>query len=186
MSISTQRATLDDLRKVNEKAELIGGRVVTFMSTGRRPSKIASRIFMSLFQYSELKKIGEAYNDNLGYTIPELPSGRESFSPAASYYVGPFPPDEMDFIQGPPTFAVEVRSKNDYGNAAEDEMAAKRTDCFQAGTEVVWDVDPIAETVTVYRATQPNQPTIYRRGDIAEANPAVPGWSITCDDIFAI
>ncbi len=53
----------------------------------------------------------------------------------------------MRFIEGPPTFAVEVRSENAYTPAAEIEIAAKRADYFAAGTLVVWDVDPIAETI---------------------------------------
>jgi hypothetical protein len=35
--IVQRRATLDDLAKVDGKAELIGGTVVGFMPTGRRP-----------------------------------------------------------------------------------------------------------------------------------------------------
>jgi Uma2 family endonuclease len=91
----------------------------------------------------------------------------------------------MRFIEGPPTLAVEVRSENDYGDAAEDALTAKRADYFAAGTLVVWDVDPQAETVTVYRATAPTQPVVYRRGNTAEAEPAVPGWRMKVDDIFA-
>ena len=89
----------------------------------------------------------------------------------------------MSFIEGPPTFAVEVRSENDYG-AAEAEMAAKRDDYFQAGTVVVWDVDPIAETIACYRQGVA-QPVIFRRGDVANARPAVPGWQMPVDEVFA-
>jgi Uma2 family endonuclease len=184
-TVTPPRATIDDLYKVEGKAELIGGRIVEFMPTGRRPSRVASNIFMSLFAFSRRTGRGEAFNDNLGYAVPELPSGRESFSPDASYYAGPLPADEMRFIEGPPTFAVEVRSENDYTQGAEQDMAAKRTDYFAAGTIVVWDVDPIAETVTVYRAADPTSPTPYRRGDMAEADPAVPGWVMAVDDVFA-
>ena len=50
---------------------------------------------------------------------------------------------------------------------------------------VVWDVDLLSENVVrVYRATDPETPTIYRRGEIAEAEPAVPGWTIAVDDLF--
>ena len=55
----------------------------------------------------------------------------------------------MRFIEGAPTFAVEVRSENDYGPAAEVALAEKREDYFAAGTTVVWDVDPVAGTVAV-------------------------------------
>ena len=56
-------------------------------------------------------------------------------------------------------------------------MAAKRADYFAAGTLVVWDVDLLADAVVrIYRADTPDQPTAYRRGDMADAEPAVPGW----------
>lgn len=179
-----QRATLDDLMRTEGKAELIGGRIVHLMATGRRPNRIASRIFRSLDDHAQSRGAGEAYTDNMGFAVPELPSGRESFSPDASYYAGPFSANEMKFIDAPPTFAVEVRSENDY-DAAEAEMAGKRADYFAAGTLVVWDVDPIADTIACYRATDPTTPIHFTRGQTADAEPAVPGWRISVGDVFA-
>lgn len=37
----------------------------------------------------------------------------------------------------------------------------------------------------VYRASNPDYPTIYRRGEVAEAAPTVPGWTVSVDDLFA-
>jgi Uma2 family endonuclease len=155
------------------------------MTTGRKPNRVAGRIFRSLDDYATAKGVGEAYTDNMGFAVPMLPSGREAFSPDASYYVGPFPADDMRFIQGPPTFGVEVRSESDYGDAAEANLAAKRLDYFLAGTLVVWDVDPVNDVIDCYRATAPGQPTRFQRGDIADAEPAVPGWRIAVDAVFA-
>jgi Uma2 family endonuclease len=183
--LSTARATLEDLYSEEGKAELIGGRIIRLMASGHLPAIVAEEIFISLRMFARAAKRGVAHADGIGYTVPELPSGRESFSPDTSYYEGPLPANPMRFIEGPPTLAVEVRSENDYGDAAEDAMAAKRADYFAAGTQVVWDVDPRAETVTVYRAPSPTQAVIYRRGDTAEAQPAVPGWQMKVDDIFA-
>ncbi len=91
----------------------------------------------------------------------------------------------MKFLTGAPIFAVEVRSENDYGPQAEQEMAEKRRDYFAAGTLVVWDVDLLSDDVVrVYRTTDPTNPTIYRRGEIAEAEPAVPGWRMPVDELF--
>ena len=140
-TVSPQRATVDDLLRTEGKAELIGGRIVRYMATGRKPNRVAGRIFRRLDDYAEQVGQGEAYTDSMGFTVQELPSGRESFSPDASYYRGSFPANPMRFIAGPPTFAVEVRSENDYGPAAEREMAATRADYFAAGTLVVWDVE---------------------------------------------
>ena len=41
-------ATLDDLARVEGKAELIGGRIIPIMPTGRRPNLVAGRIYRSL------------------------------------------------------------------------------------------------------------------------------------------
>jgi Uma2 family endonuclease len=179
------KATVDDLYAEKGKAELIGGRIVPLMPTGRKPNRVAARIFKSLDDYAEAMGHGEAYTDNMGFTVPELSSGRESFSPDASFYSGRFLVDEMRFITGPPTLAVEVRSKSDYGELAEAEMAAKRGDYFEAGSLVVWDVDPIGGYVTVFRATAPEQPQKFARGQTADAEPAVPGWRMPVDRIFS-
>ena len=178
-------ATLADLARVEGKAELIAGRIVYFMPTGFRPSRVASRIFRSLDDHAGATGRGVACTDNLGYAVPKLPSGRESFSPDASYYDGPLPADDMDFVQGSPTFAVEVRSKADYGKAAEAAMAAKRADYFQAGTLVVWDVDPRARRILSYPAATPGQPVTFHEGQTADAEPAVAGWRMGVGDIFA-
>jgi Uma2 family endonuclease len=46
-------------------------------------------------------------------------------------------------------------------------------------------VDVLREhVVRVYRASDPVAPTIYRRGEQAEAEPALPGWSKPVDDLF--
>jgi Uma2 family endonuclease len=115
--------------------------------------------------------------------VVDLPN-RKSFSPDAAFYTGPR--SGMRFFEGAPVFAVEVRSEGDYGRKAEADIAAKRADYFAAGTLVVWDVDLLsAEVVRVYRADDPNTATVYRRGEHAEAEPAVPGWSMLVDDLFA-
>lgn len=183
-SASTTRATIADLYRTEGRAELVGGRIIPKMPSGELPTVIAGNIFISLHAYARASRRGKAYADNLGYTVPELASGRESFSPDASYYDGPLPANRMRFIEGPPTLAVEVRSENDYGPAAEAALAAKRTDYFEAGTVVVWDVDPLAKTVRVYRASGAANPTVFQGGQLAEAEPAVPGWTMAVDEIF--
>jgi Uma2 family endonuclease len=89
----------------------------------------------------------------------------------------------MRFVEGAPTFVVEVRSENDYTPSAEVEIVDKRTDYFEAGTSVVWDVDSLAETITCHRNGDPI-PVVFHRGEVAEAEPAVPGWRIAVDEVF--
>jgi Uma2 family endonuclease len=179
------RATLDDLYRVEGKAELVAGRIVHLPLSGDLPSEVAGEILIRLHAYAKVVGQGKAKGEGIGYAVPELPSGRESFSPDVSYHIGPRPTNRMRFIEGAPIFAVEVRSENDYGPAEEQKMADKRIDYFAAGTLVVWDVDPLAECVHVYRSTQPTHAVTYHRGGVAEAEPAVPGWRLAVDELFA-
>jgi Uma2 family endonuclease len=185
-TVQLTRATIDDLYKEKGKAELIGGRIVRFMAHGRAPSKVSFRIAQSLDSHVTQTGRGEAHPDGLGYAIPELPSGRESFEPDASYYDGVLPLNAMRFIEGSPNFAAEVRSEGDYTPSKEVEMRDKRADYFAAGTLVVWDVDPLAKTVAVYRNGDALQPAaVFGLGDTADAEPAVPGWRVVVDALFA-
>src|SRR5260370_30983860 len=107
-TIRQARATLDDLYRTPENAELIGGRIVRFMATGYRPNRVAGRIYRSLDDYADTARRGVACTDNIGFAIPELPSGRESVAPGASYYNRPLPANLMRFIQVPPHFAAYI------------------------------------------------------------------------------
>ena len=176
------RATIQDLHRVRGKAELVNGEIVHMSPTGDDPGYAGDEIHASLRAYARRRKRGRAYSDNKAFRV-HLPH-RDSFSPDAAYHLGPR--TGMEFLEGAPVFAAEVRSKGDYGPAAERAMAEKRADYFAAGTLVVWDVDLLShDVVRVYRSTSPETPTVYRRGDTAEAEPAVPGWTMPVDDLFA-
>jgi len=178
-------ATLDDLYLVEGKAELIAGRIVTFMPSGHAPSHAAFEIAVALREFGQTSGTGKAFADGIGYALKKpLLNGRQSFCPDASFYTGPPPKNRMRFIEGVPMLAVEVRSEGDYGETAEARLAAKRADYFEAGTQVVWDVDPLARTVAVYRSTSHDQPAVYFPGQTAEAEPALPGWKLPVDEIF--
>jgi Uma2 family endonuclease len=184
----TPPATLDDLAQVHGRAELINGRIVHLMPSGVLHARVSRRVLRALDDRAAASGAGEAFGDNLAYAfrppLPPLPSGRRSLSPDASYYNGPLPANLSKFIDGPPTFAVEVRSEGDYGPAKDSEYEDKRKDYFFAGTQVVWDVDPLAETITAYKLSDPTTPVVFRRGDTADAEPALPGWRLKVADIF--
>jgi Uma2 family endonuclease len=175
------KATIEDLYRVPGKAEIVDGEIVLMSPTGAAPNYAGSEIFVSLREHCRKTKVGFAINNNAAFKV-ELPN-RQSFSPDVAFHLGEW--TGMKFFEGAPAFAVEVRSEGDYGPTAEANMARKRADYFAAGTLVVWDVDLLSiDVVKVYRASESGKPTIYRRGGIAEAEPAVAGWSIRVDDLF--
>ncbi|MCI0440648.1 MAG: Uma2 family endonuclease [Chloroflexi bacterium] len=177
-----RKATVEDLYRVPEhgKAELVKGELRLMAPTGGLPGYAAAEILASVRGYARRAGRGYALGDNVGFLV-DLPH-RKSFSPDAAYYTGEL---QMRFLEGAPAFAIEVRSEGDYGQQAEREMAGKRADYFAAGTLVVWDVDLLSDVVVrVYRASRPQEPTVYRRGEMAEAEPALPGWTMLVDDLF--
>ena len=176
-------ATIEDLYRVpeNGKAEIVDGELVLVPPTGDMPSRAGFEIAVSLRRMKG-KTPGRAYPDNAGFLV-DLPN-RRSFSPAAAWYTGPS--TGMKFLEGAPIFAAEVRSEDDYGRSAERAMAQKRADYFAAGTLVVWDVDLLSpDVIKSYISEDPETPRIFRRGDIADAEPAVPGWRIPVDELFS-
>ena len=173
--LTKTRATVEDLYHVpeNGKAELINGELVHFMPTGYDPGMAGFRITSSLDRHREEHGGGVAVPDNIGFLV-NLPN-RKSFSPDSAWFVGPT--SGMKFLNGAPAFAVEVRSENDYGPAAEIAIEDKIADYFAAGTQIVWDVDlQSEEIIKAYYSNRPEAPTVFRRDEIANAEPAVPGW----------
>jgi Uma2 family endonuclease len=174
-------ATIEDLLETEGKAELVRGEIKLMPPAGDEPSSASNAVASSLRVYMLSHSGGRAYGDGAGFLV-NLPE-RRSFSPDAAWYTGPR--SGMRFLPEAPAFAAEIRSENDYGPAAEDEIAAKRADYFAAGTLVVWDVDLRSDdVVSVYRADAPLVPKIYRRGEVAEAEPAVPGWRMKVEELF--
>ncbi len=183
MSTRTE-ATIEDLYHVHEdgKAEIVDGELVLMSPTGDLPGSASLEIVVSLREYARRTKLGRAYGDNVGFIV-SLPN-RGSFSPDAAFYIGPRAGGK--FLDGAPIFAVEVRSEGDYGRKAEDKIASKRADYFAAGTLVVWDVDVLKnQVVKCYRADDPANPRLFRRAEVADAEPALPGWTMPVDDLFA-
>jgi hypothetical protein len=64
MSFHTLAAqTVDDLYRVDGKAELIAGRIVRLITTGRVPNRVAFRIARSLDDHATATGRGEAHTD---------------------------------------------------------------------------------------------------------------------------
>jgi Uma2 family endonuclease len=173
-------ATVEDLRITKLKAEIVGGRLVVIGPAGDLPGSAAGSIAVSLHLHARKFGGGRAFGSRVAYLV-DLP-GRQAICPDAAWHAGQ-PGDS--FPRGAPAFAVEVRDEPDDGPEFEARFAVKRADYFAAGTQVVWDVDVMREhVVRVYRASDPEHPAVYHRGEVAEAEPAVPGWTMPVDEMY--
>ena len=181
----TRDELIEALYKEEGKAEIIHGRIVRFMASGYEPNNAAFNISVAIRNWiKQSRASGRALTDGIG-CLCDLPH-RKSFAPDAAYYNGVL--SGMKFLPTPPVFAVEVRSENDYGNAAERDMREKRADYFATETEVVWGVDLLSEDVVVYKYTKAGGAqtpvATYKRGETADAEPALPGFTMPVNDLF--
>jgi Uma2 family endonuclease len=117
-------ATIDDLYCVpeNSKAEIVNGELVLTSPTGGVPGRTAGKIYCSLDDYERSSGEGYAFPDNVGFIV-NLPN-RRSFSPDAAFFKGQLRGGL--FLEGAPIFAVEVRSAEEYGPAAEKVNLVRR------------------------------------------------------------
>jgi Uma2 family endonuclease len=174
-------ATIGDLRRTKLKAEIVNGEMLVIGPSGGGPANAAGNIIFSLHLYQKRHGGGCVYMSRLTYLV-DLPH-RQSICPDVSWYTGPR--TGAGCPRGAPVFAVEVRDWIDHGDEVERRMAAKRADYFAAGTQLVWDVDVLREKlIRAYRPDNPESATVYRRGETADAEPAVPGWRFPVDELF--
>jgi Uma2 family endonuclease len=174
-------ATVEDLHLTKLKAEIVNGQLIVIGPTAFGSAEAAWTIRKSLHEYESSVGGGYANGSRIAFIV-DLPH-RLSFCPDVSWWVGD--PKLHYFPHGAPVFAVEIRDPDERGDEAERRMAAKRVDYFAAGTRVVWDVDVLREErICSYRADDPENPIVFRRGEVADAEPAVPGWRLAVDELF--
>jgi len=163
------------LMDIDGKAEIIDGGIFVMSPASAWHTIVSGLVYVAILDYARQSGRGIAISDNAAFRCPL--AHRQSFSPDAAYYIGP--PARMEPFPVAPSFAVEIRSDGDYGPRAEKRLADKRADYFASGTLVVWDIDLRShDVVRVYRADTPDHVTIYRDDQLAEAEPALPGWSV--------
>jgi Uma2 family endonuclease len=73
-------ATIEDIYKVEGKAESLNGEIVHMSPTGDLPGSAAGEIYVSLREYARRTKTGRAYGDNIGFII-DLSSRRSKNGP---------------------------------------------------------------------------------------------------------
>ncbi len=85
---------------------------------------------------------------------------------------------ETTMIDGPPVLAVEILSPND----TQKEVHAKIADYLASGVAIVWVVEPVFQTVTVYRPRQKTE--FFTDDDELAAEPELPGFRARVNQFF--
>jgi Uma2 family endonuclease len=175
-----RHVTFDDLEQVEGLAEIVNGEIVMLPPKDFRHTRASMYISDCLMEYEARTQLGWTFVTGANYQASLL--HRMSFCPDVSFYQ---PSKSGNPQDGALALAVEIRSAGDYGLGAERTLAAKRADYFAVGTKVVWDVDIRKEGwIRSYRAEDPTNPVVFKRGDNAHAEPALINWSMSVNGLI--
>ena len=115
----------------------------------RRHSRTEANIACSLEKWLDSRPLprGEVLSGGAGFRIRRNPDTTVGIDVAyISAEMAAMTPDFAFLVEGPPVLAVEVLSPSD----THEGISEKVTEYIEAGTSLVWVVDPAFRTVTVY------------------------------------
>lgn len=175
---ATEQDILDADDHHDRLYELIDGVMLEkIMST--RESRLASAVIAALYNFVSPRKLGAVLApDGMLRLAPRLVLIPDvSFVSRANYPGGKFPKDAIAALA--PDLAVEILSR---GNT-KAEMARKRRQYFDAGTKLVWEIDPEARSVSVF--TSPDQFTSLDERQTLDGRPVLDGFCLSLTQLFA-
>ncbi len=158
--------------------ELVRGTLVE-KAMGVGEGKLEAWILLLLGQYLLEHPIGEAMSGS-GYVRLKADQIR---APDISFFRWERATTEEEDAANPisyvaPDLAVEVISRSN----TRKEMALKRSEYFDAGTSLVWQVYPKTKTVEVY--TAPTKPRVLTLADTLDGGKVLPGLAIPLKRLF--
>lgn len=159
------------------RCELVRGELI-MMSPGKgRHAAVGMKIGRSLLNFVEANGLGEVFDSSAGYVVSRNPDTVRE--PDVSFLgTERLKQQDLDaFLEGAPDLAIEVLSP---GNTVAD-MRAKMADYFDGGCRVVWIVDPVRRSVTVYRPD--GNPVLLTENDTLTEPEILPGFSLAIRDI---
>ncbi|QOV92511.1 Uma2 family endonuclease [Humisphaera borealis] len=176
---ATEQDVIDIEARENRLFELVDGTLVE-KGMGYRESMLAVAIASALFGFVRPRKLGlVATADGMMRILPDqvrIPD--VSFTSRERLPDGRVPTASIPSIS--PDLAVEVLSENNTVR----EMERKRSEYFQSGTRLVWIVDPMQRTVSVY--TSPDQYTAYAADQSIDGGDVLPGFTLDLGSLFAL
>lgn len=159
--------------------ELIAGEVVRMSPAGGVQGELVLILGSELLRWARLHQLGRVYGAETGFVLRSHPDTVRA--PDAAFVVRDRLPPEGSpdgFLPLAPDLAVEVVSPHD----SLTEVEGKVFEYLDAGTRMVWVVNPRSERVTVYRSA--SQIRSLKRGEVLSGEDVLPGFELALDELF--
>jgi Uma2 family endonuclease len=164
----------------NKRTELVRGRLVVREPAKLRHGIVAARMLAAIAVYLDRNPIGIVAAADTGFTLARNPDTVRA--PDVTYIrADRIPTDDVPgFDELAPDLVVEVRSPGDRTRKIE----TKVRHWLDAGTLLVWQVDPRRRTGKVYRAD--GSVTSLTEMDAFDGESVLPGFSVTLASVLAM
>ncbi len=173
--MSAETITLEDfLVNDYQSYEYVKGELVSMSNPTMEHGEINSNIHFLLKAHVRQYQLGRTYIAETTFRIGE--SGRK---PDVAFVLQErLPENRRQASPLPPDLAIEVVSPTD----TVYDVLEKVAEYLDAGTQMVWVIEPIFKTVTVYRS--PNDIKIFTQNDTLTGEDVVEGFQCTVAEIF--
>src|SRR5262245_47368682 len=166
----------EDLPSGSVRYELHYGRLITMPPPGDQHGAVGLNVAGALLVQGQWQGHGKA-RDHVGVLLARNPD--HVLGPDAVFMVNRQLPQRVTpegYLETIPALVVEVRSKNDTLAATE----RKAEEYLQAGSVVVWVVDPIKRNVVEYRQNTP--PHVWGENEMLKIDDIIPGFALLVSD----
>ncbi|MEA2711352.1 MAG: hypothetical protein QOF78_3953 [Phycisphaerales bacterium] len=181
MSTEARQITAEDLWNMpgDQRRELVRGELRTMAPAGFEHGAIITNLAFLLTKHVREHKLGFVLGAETGYVLarnPDVVRGADvSFVRAERV---PESGPTVRFFEGAPDLAVEVISPSD----SLEELEEKVGDYLDAGTRLVWVVNPRTRTIAVHRSTR--EPQVLRENDALDGEDVIPGFRCQVTEAF--
>jgi len=183
MMSTTTHVTAEQLLRMPDDGcqyELVAGELRKMTPAGWKHGVVGGRLRSLLGRYVLQEELGEVLLAETGFLIARAPDTVRA--PDIAFIrkdrLSSTPPTES-FWPGAPDLAVEVVSPRDTAGEIDDKVKA----WLDAGTTMVWVVNPAWRNVTVYRSATDIK--ILTENDELSGQDVLPGFSCAVAEIYA-
>ena len=165
---------MDDIGRV----ELVAGRIVEKMPTGRPHGRIELNIGAALHIYNKQYDYGEAYAGEVGVYTSRNPDTVRGMDAALISHERLQKAKESGYLTFAPELVVEVPSPNDSWT----DVHRKLRKHFALDTKMVWLVDAEDRQIYIYRSL--TNLKIFLAGETLTCGDVLPQFAVAVDDIL--
>ena len=157
-----------------EGYEYVKGELVLMPAASAEHGIVSARVFLHLGLYVRGNQLGEVVTPDTGFQV-----GERVLKPDIAFISSAQLPDDLSkAFPVPPDLAVEVVSPSD----AFRRVIEKAFAYLEAGTQIVWVIEPGSKTVTVYRSETDIK--LLTRNDTLTGEDVVEGFSCQVSQLF--